>query len=149
MASDSTDSTGMATHRERTDSLSSFEMDSYIKGYHEYREIWTPAMEQALKAVPEPKNVVDKYVVCVMLGDKIVGHLKKGRTGRFAKTVFYFLRADEKGSCTAIVKGKAVNLGMAKACKYHALFISRGKQNLSMYCDNSFRKTINKGTFVL
>ena len=55
--------------------------------------------------------MVDKYAVCVMLGDEIVGHLKKGRTGRFAKTVFYFLRADEKGSCTAIVKGKAVNLG--------------------------------------
>jgi len=66
---------------------------------------------QALEAVPELKSVVDKYAVCVMLGDEIVGHLKKGRTGRFAKTVFYFLRADEKCSCTAIVKGKAVNLG--------------------------------------
>lgn len=66
---------------------------------------------QALEAVPEPKSVVDKYAVCVMLGDEIVGHLKKGRIGRFAKTVFYFLRADEKGLCTAIVKGKAVNLG--------------------------------------
>ena len=45
-------------------------------------------MEQALKAIPEPKNVVDKYAARVMLGDEIVGHLKKGRTGRFAKTVF-------------------------------------------------------------
>ena len=71
-------------------------------------------MEQVLKAVPEPKNVVDKYPVCVMLSDEIVEHLKKGRSGRFAKTVFYFLRADEKGSCTAIVKGKAVNLGDGK-----------------------------------
>ena len=44
-----------------------------------------------------------------MIGDEIVGHLKKGRTGGFAKTVFYFLRADEKGPCTAVVKGKAVN----------------------------------------
>ena len=76
-------------------------------------------MEQALKAVPEPKNVVDKYAVCVMLGAEIVGHLKKGRTGRFAKTVFYFL----KGSCTAIVKGKAINLGdgegMQVPCTLH------------------------------
>lgn len=46
--------------------------DLYIKGYHEYREISTPSMEQ-------------------VLGDEIVGHLKKGRTGRFAKTVFYSL----------------------------------------------------------
>ena len=52
-------------------------MDSYIKGYHEYKEIWTPTMEQALKAVPEPKIVVDKYAVCVMLGDEIVGPMRK------------------------------------------------------------------------
>ena len=104
----------MATHRERTNSLSSFEMDSYINGFHEYRDIWTPRMEQALKEVPEPKNVVDKYAVCVMLGDEIVGQLKKGRTGCFAKTAFYFLRADEKGSCIVIVKDKAVNLLLQK-----------------------------------
>ena len=113
----------MATHRERTNSLSSFEMDSYIKGFHEYKEIWTPTMEQALKAIPESKNVVDKYAVCVMLGDEIVGHLKKGRTGRFAKTVFYFLRVDEKGLCVAVVKGKAVNFGdgegMQVPCTLH------------------------------
>ena len=71
-------------------------------------------MEQALKEVPEPKNVVDKYAVCVMLGDEIVRQLKKGRTGCFAKTAFYFLRADEKGSCIAIVKDKAVNLLLQK-----------------------------------
>ena len=72
---------------------------------------WLFWVEQALKPIPEPENVVDKYAVCTMLGDEIVWHLKKGRTGRFAKAVFYFLRADEKGSCTAVVQGKAVNLG--------------------------------------
>ena len=80
-------------------------------------------MGQTLKAIPEPKNVVDKYAVCVMLGDEIVGHLNKGRTARFAKTVFYFLRADEKGLCVAIVKGKAVNFGdgerMQVPCTLH------------------------------
>ena len=67
-ARNGTGSTVMVTHHERTNSLSSSEMDLYIKGYHEYKEIWTPTMEQALKAVPEPKNVVDKYTVCVMFG---------------------------------------------------------------------------------
>ena len=41
----------------------------------------------------------------------MVYDLKKGRTGRFAKTFFDFFRADMKGSCIAIVKSKAVNLG--------------------------------------
>ena len=53
-------------------------------------------MEQALKALPEPKHAVDKYAVCVMLAEEIVGHLKKGRTGHFAKAVFHFLRADKR-----------------------------------------------------
>ena len=42
---------------------------------------------------------------------KIVGHLPLGRNGKFAKTVFYFLRADEYGLCSVLVKGKPVNLG--------------------------------------
>ena len=71
-------------------------MALYIKGYHEYKEIWTPTMEQALTAFLEPKHAVDKYAVCVMLGEEIVGHLKKGRTGHFAKAVFHFLLADER-----------------------------------------------------
>ena len=42
----------------------------------------------------EPENFVDKYAVCTLKVDEVVGHLKKGKTCRFAKTVFYFLRAD-------------------------------------------------------
>lgn len=58
-----------------------------------------------------------------MLGDETVGRLKKGGTGCFTKTVFYLLRSEEKGSCTAIVKGNAVNLadakGMQVPCTLH------------------------------
>ena len=59
----------------------------------------------------EPENFVDKYAVCTLKVDEVVGHLKKGETDRFAKMVFYFLRTDKNNSCTAIVKGKPVNLG--------------------------------------
>jgi len=55
--------------------------------------------------------LVDKYAVCVKKNHKIVGHLPLGRNGKFAKTVFYFLRADEYGLCSVLVKGKPVNLG--------------------------------------
>ena len=47
-----------------------------------------------------------------VLHDKVVGHLNGGKiSGRFAKTVFYFLRADAYNSFTVIIKGKAVYLG--------------------------------------
>ena len=51
-----------------------------------------------------------------------MGHLRLGKSGRFAKTVFYFLRADTYSSCTVIIKGRAFNLaggelGMQVPCK--------------------------------
>ena len=57
------------------------------------------------------KNIVDKYAVSVQHDDEVVGHLMKGKSGRFAKTIFYFLRADKKNDCTVVVTGKAINRG--------------------------------------
>ena len=54
---------------------------------------------------------MDKYATCVKKENEIVGHLQRGKDGKFAKTVFYFLRADEYGSCYVLIKGKPVNLG--------------------------------------
>ena len=54
---------------------------------------------------------MDKYTVCVKKENEIVGHLPLGKDGKFAKTVFYFLRADEYVSCNVLIKRKSVNLG--------------------------------------
>ena len=65
-----------------------------------------------LKTIPEPTNPIDKCGVCMLLGDKVVEHLKRRENGRFARTILYFLRADPSSSCRLlIIKGKAVNLG--------------------------------------
>ena len=41
----------------------------------------------------------------------MVGHLSKGKSVRFAKTVSYFLRASNENCCRIEVTGKRVNLG--------------------------------------
>ena len=51
-----------------------------------------------------------KYAVCVKKEKKIVGHLSLEESGKFAKTIFYFLRADELSSCKIVATGKPVNL---------------------------------------
>ena len=89
----------------------SFNLDSFIKGYHVYQEFWYPELHEMLSAVPEPRNIVDKYAVSVQRDGEVVGHLMKGKSGRFAKTIFYFLRADKKNDCTVVVTGKAINRG--------------------------------------
>ena len=86
--------------------------DSHVKGYHAYLDDWKPCRREVLQAIPEPNNAVDKYVVCVLKDGEVVGHLKRGKCGCFAKTIFYFLEADQDSSCSMIIKAdKAVNFG--------------------------------------
>ena len=59
----------------------------------------------------EPDNVVDKYVVSVMNKDRGVKHLMKGKSRKFAKTIFFFLRTDEISSAAVKITGKVVNKG--------------------------------------
>ena len=69
----------------------------------------------------EPSNPRDKYAVCVKKNECIIGHLPIDKTGNFAKTIFYFLRADKYIICGVEITGKPVNLGdgegMAVPCK--------------------------------
>ena len=59
----------------------------------------------------EPDNAVDKYAVAVMNKGRVVRHLMKGKSGKFAKTVFCILRASEINSATMKIIGKAANKG--------------------------------------
>ena len=82
-----------------------------IKGYHVYKSLWTPTLQEQVYGEVELHNPVDKYAVTVKKDEKVVGHLPLGENGKFAKTIFYFLRADPYGKCNITVTGKAVNLG--------------------------------------
>ena len=71
----------------------SVETMSYVKGYLVYKALWTPVIRECLLSQREPDNPEDKYTAC--LKKKEIGHLPLGRSGKVAKTNFYFLRADE------------------------------------------------------
>ena len=89
-------------------------LSSYIRGYHEYKDLWTPHLGQSLATKVETTNPLDKFAVAVLLDDDVVGHLLKGRLGRYAKTISYFLQADSRNFCTVVVTGQAINLGDKK-----------------------------------
>ena len=75
--------------------LEEYRLTSHVKGYHEYKGIWKPEIGDVLKTKREPENKTDKFVVAVMKEkekDLVVGHLKKGKSGKFAKTIFLFLK---------------------------------------------------------
>ena len=76
-----------------------------------YQGFWVPKIGETLSTGREPGNPKDKYAVCVKKNECIAGHWFLSKTGSFAKTIFYFLRADKCSISEVEITGKAVNLG--------------------------------------
>ena len=72
----------------------------------------------------EPGNPTDKYPVCIEKNENVVGHLLKGKYGRFNKKIFFFLRADEYGSWKVRIN-KAINRGDAMEIECTLEFIGQ------------------------
>ena len=86
------------------------------------------------KARLEPGNEFDKFSVAVEKFDIVVGNLSKEKTGRFAKTITFFLRGSNENSCKVEVTGKRVNSGDGKGlqipCKLHLAGYSKNIDKL-------------------
>ena len=60
----------------------------------------------------EPQNEVDKYEVAIINNENdVIGHLPKGKSEKYAKTIFFFLKTDPLKICHVKTTGKAANLG--------------------------------------
>ena len=88
----------------------SYELETYIKDHHVYKEVWSPEVGEKLNVLMEPDNRADKFANCVEKEQTVVGHLKKREFAKFAKTIFYFLRSDTYCNCYVEVSGKRYNL---------------------------------------
>ena len=106
-----------------------YDQKTHIKGYLAYMTKWTPKNGEILKARTEPENEYDKYAVAVERCGDVVGHLSKGRSARFAKTVLYFLPASNENCCRVEVTGKS-KFTRWRGTTFPACFIFLEKQNL-------------------
>ena len=78
----------------------STEIDTYVKGYHVYKNIWKPTVNKELETEMEPDNVMDKYAVCVKKNTSIVGHLPLGKN--------FFFKYDPINNFLASLSNKPV-----------------------------------------
>ena len=78
-------------------------------GFHEHRKIWEPKSNEILEVKLEHTNKTVQFAAVVIKNKKIIGHLPLGKTGRFSKTIFYFLRCEYNDCKIKIVDGKSVN----------------------------------------
>ena len=102
--------------------LKSYAINAFVMGYHVYKKNWTPSIGDELQGFMEPTNKLDKYAVAVKGKDgDVIGHLPLGKSGKFAKTVFYFLKSNKNHHCKITVTGKATDagdgLGMKVPCQ--------------------------------
>ena len=88
----------------------SLELETYIKGDHVYKEVWTPDVGEKLNVLMEPDNRIDKFAVYVKKHPTVVDHFKKVGSGKFIKTICYFLKSDTYCNSDAEVSGKRYNL---------------------------------------
>ena len=86
--------------------LDILEVSSYIRGYHAYKEVWTPVVGESLLLRREPTNTRDANAVALYIEGTIVGHVSYNLAG----SISHFLR-HEVNKAFAEVIGAAVNRG--------------------------------------
>ena len=82
---------------------------SYVRGYHKYKEEWTPSLEEMLELKVEPTNANYQFAMAVIKPDgTVIGHIPK----HASKAVLFFLR--KAGSAGfGEVTGSSVNRGVS------------------------------------
>ena len=71
---------------------STFQCDSFVRGYHVYMNVWEPLVGECLKSRKEPTNEMDKTAVALIRinsysEEMVVGHVPLN----ISKIVFMFL----------------------------------------------------------
>ena len=93
-------------------------VDSYIRGYHAYKDSWDPYIGEVLPLEREPENPEDRFAVAVKKAGECVGHIPYN----LAPTVSAFLRRPSNKGLME-VKGSKVNrgagYGLEIPCTYH------------------------------
>ena len=82
------------------------QIQSFIRGYHAYKDKWTPSNGEILALRREPNNVVDSLAVAVTKSGEIVGHVPYNIAPLLSK----FLKRDVN-KAVAEVTGDRVNRG--------------------------------------
>ena len=107
--------------------------NSTVMGYHEYQKKWDADIGEVLVARMKPTNEKDKYAVAVCKNGDFVGHLPKGKTGKLAKMIFYFLKLEMLCACKVKVAGKRTIFGDDKGLRIRCLLQFFGpKENIEL-----------------
>ena len=75
-------------------------VESMVRGYHVYKDDWSPSVRDEFELEMEELNRHDRYAVVIKVSGDIVGHMPS----EFSKIVYYFIK--NGGSVGGEVHGK-------------------------------------------
>ena len=107
----------MASQLISSSTVEVLEIDSYVRGYHAYQNLWSPVIGESLLVKREPTNSKDVNAVAVHKDNLIVGHVPYN----LAQSISHFLKRD-MNKAFAEVTGMKVNrgadYGLEVPCRY-------------------------------
>ncbi len=107
-----------------TGGIPSYEFSSYIRGFHDYKEICEPTIGEVLPLKKEEANPHDRFAVAVILDGSVVGHLPFN----VAPVVSYFLGIEGNAGQAEII-GVRVNRGAGYGLEIPCIYRFFGNQN--------------------
>ena len=90
---------GIAESEGSTAMTTSYSIDTAVRGYHIYRDVWQPVNGEVLQCERQTSNRHDPFAVAIKKNDVVVGHVPR----RFSAICSLFLRRG--GSITCTVNG--------------------------------------------
>ena len=123
---------------------STFQCDSFVRGYHVYINIWEPLVGECLKSRKEPTNEMDKIAFAVIhinfcSEEVVVEHVPKN----MSKILFMFLSLPH---CVLdiFVTGKRINRGGGYGLEIPANFYFYGRKKAINWLKNKINKIEEK-----
>ena len=107
---------------------SCYEWSSYVRGYHVYQTVWTPAVGEMLSLAVEPTNSHDIYAVALIQDGwdgtvRVVGHVPRN----VSRVISFFLKKDGcVGYCE--VTGERTNRGAGLELEIPCVYRFYGRQ---------------------
>ena len=110
----------MAALPSTTAGIELVEVESFVRGYHAYRDKWTPVRGETLQLNREPHNSADNFAVAVInKEDAVVGHVPFNLAPIFS----YFLQRDFNKASLEIT-GDRINRGAGYGLEVPCVAIS-------------------------
>lgn len=106
--------------------MSEYSYPSCIRGFHVYRNIWTPYEGEELTTKRETDNLFDKYAISVLKDDTVVGHVPK----EISKLVAFFIKHGGMLKCVVADGGKYKHSEEAGGLEIPCVMVFSGQRDL-------------------